>query len=74
MVRKNRSDLTKGWWRVMNTQQRRKAMRFIIGLVLFGALLFWWTPLQTTGLLIIMFCGGFVLREMMEPIRKEGGE
>ena len=57
----------------MNTQQRRKAMRFILGLVLFGALLFWWTPLQTTGLLIIMFCGGFALREMMEPIRKVSG-
>ena len=58
----------------MNTQQRRYTMRFILGLVLFGALLFWWTPLQETGLLIIMFCGGFALREMLEPIRKEGGE
>ena len=55
----------------MNIQQRRYAMRFILGLVLFGALLFWWTPLQETGLLIIMFCGGFVLREMLEPIRKD---
>ena len=55
----------------MNIQQRRKAMRFIIGLVLSGALLFWWTPLQTTGLLIIMFSGGFALRDMLEPIRKD---
>ena len=58
----------------MNSQQRRYAMRFIIGLVLSGALLFWWTPLQETGLLIIMFCGGCALREILEPIRKEGGE
>ena len=58
----------------MNTLDRRSAMMFIGGLVLFGALLFWWTPLQTTGLLIIMFCGGFVLREMLDPIRKEGGD
>ena len=58
----------------MNTLDRRSAMMFIGGLVLFGALLFWWTPLQETGLLIIMFCGGFVLREMLEPIRKDGSE
>ena len=55
----------------MNTQQRRQAMRYIVGLVLFGALLFLWVPLQTTGLLIIMFCAGFVLRDSLEPIRKD---
>lgn len=54
----------------MNLQQRWRAMVGILGLLFFGAVLLWWKIAQTTGLLIIMFCAGFALRETLEPKRE----
>ena len=55
----------------MNRKQRINAMVLMLCLILFGVFLLLWVELRTLGQLIIMFSGGFALRETLEPMDKE---